>query len=236
MDKITVDKNGIIGQIEPGGTIDGGDSVNWRSHQIYLDGAEVGNFFKYFHDGHLGFVRHPDNKEQHAYYKNPWQANITRDQSKGIMAAIIKDKNTWEAIKFIYAHMLRLFLVSHSTVDNNDLSYKFKFPDPTFADVWAMEIRLIKPLAWLLWPLLNILDLWMLISTIYYNYVDSKDPISFAITSIVQREHTPTLTSLLSWKLLDKKKLEREIFVYWAGWRENEGMYYLYKKRIEALK
>jgi len=233
---INIDKYGVIGQLEPGETIDGGDSLNWCGHLIYLSDEFLSPemYFHFFHDKgkHLGFVRHPLNKKTHAFYKNPWYANGSKDQITGPLSIIIKYKCYKEAFKFIIHHACWLFLFAYNTVRNNDDTYKWKWPDPTLADIWAMEIRALGPVAWLLWPLLNILDIQMLLATILFNIKPMKDPISFALKSLVQKEHCPTLVSLLSWKLLNKVKLMVKINDYWSWFRSNPGMVPLYRDKF----
>ena len=112
---------------------------------------------------------------------------------------------------------------------------KRKMPDITVFDVWAMEIRALGKFAWLLFPLLCILDIHMLFNTILVNTEDDYDQINYAMKLIISREHVPTPVSYLSLKLLNREHLIKNIKGYWNGWRHNPGMTPLYEKRIMEL-
>lgn len=68
------DQYGIIGQIQPDGGIEGGDSACWNGHYTYYTGDDPIDFVKTFEVSPGGYVRHPypdaTNNRFGAYYKN----------------------------------------------------------------------------------------------------------------------------------------------------------------------
>ena len=237
----TIDKYGSIGQISPDGTIDGGDSVNWEGHRSYLSNDRlygtmgILTYQEFFSE--FGYVRHPESAPTASYYKNPWNGNISRDQLTGILCYHIKYTNDLEALKIILHHGAWLWLFAYNTVRNGDTTFKWKWPDVTLFDIWALELRMFGKLSWIFWPILNILDIHNLLNTISFNWIEpeDEDSISFAIKTIACREHIPTITSWITWKILKKDKLLRLVKSYWCNWRRNCGMYDLYEKKVKEL-
>ena len=244
---LTVDKYGSIGQIQPDGSIDGGDSVNWEGHRRYLTEGKhdyryhyhksrLPEYKAFFKDKTIGYKRHPRSSATASYYKNPWNGNISRDQLTGILAYHIKYTDYKESLKIILHHGAWLWLFAYNTVRNGDTTFKWKWPDFTGPDIWAMELRCLRPYSYLLYPIICMLDLHTLLNTLYFNrFVKDDDVISFAIKVISTREYMPTPFSWLAWKLLNKKKLVGLISDYWCGWRKNCGMADLYEKKIREF-
>lgn len=241
---INVDIYGIIGQIVERGNTEGGDSLNWQGHRIYLTDdfwmstEEYDEFFGKSWGPFRGYVRHPKSESKYSskstgYYKNPWNGTVSRDQLTGVLAALIKDTNYIMALRLLMHHACWLFLFSYNTVRNgNDLSWKW--PDFTGPDIWAMELRMFGKFSWVFWPVLNVLDLHNFVTTIYLNHFNKdNDVISYAIKLIACKEHVPTLVSILSYKLADKELLMENIMDYWCGWRKNCGMVDFYYKKLE---
>jgi hypothetical protein len=232
------DKNGIICQPQPDGSLEGGDSVCWTGHYIYLTGEKF-PFVGTFEKGFGGYVRHPDpqstNSTFGAYYKNPWNGCISRDQLTGIIAAFIRQKESLALIRVTLNHLCRLGLFSYNTIPNgvNPASAKWKLPDVTLLDVWALFLRGFGKTSWLAWPALCILDIQMLLGTLIVNRQKDPDQINYAIKYLISREFVPTPTSWLTSKILDKEHLNLLIKQYWEGWRNNPEMTHLYKQQIE---
>lgn len=244
------DKYRIIGQIQSDGSIEGGDSVNWMGHWLYLDDEvnaakeswNIDKYIKAFELGFGGYVRHFDPSQTDngfgAYYKNPWRGVISRDQLIGILAALIKHRKLGPVLRLIFQHSLRLFLFSYNTIKNGEdpKMAKQKLPDPTLFDIWAMELRAlgnaVKGLKYILYPILAVLDLQMLLSTLFYNKKGYTD-ISYAISLITSVENNSTFISRLTYKLCNKNKLLAALKKYWCGWRDNCEMYSLYENKLK---
>lgn len=246
------DKYGIIGQVQPEGWIEGGDSVCWMGHWLYLNGGvdpegktvtNVDSFIKFFEVSFGAYVRHPDPEMTYngfgAHYANPWNGCITRDQLTGILAALVVGKKYTAMLRLIVHHMAWLMLFSYANIKNgrDPKIAPWKLGDPTVFDIWATQIRGLGPVAWLLWPLLCILDLHILISTVWTNYEPDteNDVINHTAKLMIAKEHKPTPLSWLAWKLCDKKGLLRKLKLYWAGWRANPEYVELYEKKFKLL-
>lgn len=241
------DKYNIIGQIqEDGVTVEGGDSVCWMGHWIYLNNNSdwsVEDFISTFEVAPGGWVRHPHKEQTYhgfgAFYKGPWQGVISRDQLTGILAGLMKAKSAGPILRLIKQHSKRLFLFSYNTIHNGapPEQTKWKLPDLTLFDIWAMELRalgnVVKWLKPVLYPILTILDLHMLVNTMLVNKDPSEeDRINYAIKLITSNRHNPTLISKLSYKLCNKVNLLTSIKKYWCGWRDNCEFYPLYEKAL----
>lgn len=234
------DKYGIIGQIQKGGLIEGGDSANWMGHYIYLTNDDF-PFVETFEIKPGAYVRHPDPEQTNngfgAHYKNPWNGCISRDQLTGIIGALIKKKEYLALTRLILHHAASLFLLSYNNINNGQdpKIAKWKRPDPTLLNIWACYLRGFGIFSWLLYPLLCILDLHVLIDTLRANSSDEEDKISYALRLFISRDYVPTIVGKLSVKLLNKQHLIKNIEKYWCGWRKNCEMSDLYKKKIEEL-
>lgn len=239
---INRDQYGIIGQIQPDGSIEGGDAACWQGHHVFLtDDKDNFPYVSTFEVKFGAYVRHPHphatNNRFGAYYKDPWNGCISRDQLTGIIAAIVRKGDKVAMLRLMLHHACRLFLFSYNTVKNgvDPKDAKWKMPDLTLLDIWATYLRGFGKASWLLWPLLCVLDIHMLLNTMYSNIQDEDDKINFAIKLLISREFVPTPISWLSSKILNKSKLLDSIKRYWCGWRQNCGMYELYEKRIKEL-
>lgn len=168
---------GIIGQIQPAGSkieVEGGDSVCWQGHWIYLnDGKDPGGvvvtnadeYVEFFEEGFGGYVRHPDpemtNNGFGVYYTSPWSGCITRDQYTGVLANLMFVSSPLPVLRLMFHHMLSLFLFTYATIingrDPNETKFSlikffynpkkenyFKPSDITLFDTWAMELRALS--------------------------------------------------------------------------------------------
>jgi hypothetical protein len=236
------DSNGIIGQIQPGNWVEGGDSACWMGHYVYLTGENF-PYVKTFEKGFGGYVRHPDPYATPygfgAYYKNPWNGCISRDQLTGVILALIKQKEYMAMVRLMLNHSLRLGLFSYNTIHNgtDPKTSKWKLPDFTLMDIWAMELRGFGKLSRIFWPLLCILDLHLLVGTIYDRLFDNKEPdvINFLGKLIVSREHVPTPISWFAAKCINKANMISRLKAYWCTWRDNADMLPLFEKKLDEI-
>ena len=237
------DSNNIIGQIQKNGSIEGGDSACWQGHHVYLTNDK--NNFDYVNTFEIAcgaYIRHPHPEQTFngfgAHYKNPWNGCISRDQLTGILGALIKKKEYFALLRMIPQHLCWLFLFSYNNIKNgvDPKTSKWKWPDITFFNVWAMFLRGFGITSWLMWPLLCILDLHLLIDTVIVNKSDNEDAINYLLRLLVSRDYVPTPISKLCVKLLNKDHLAKLLEKYWTGRRDNPGMYDLQKQAINRLK
>jgi hypothetical protein len=250
---LTKDKYGILGQIQPGGWVEGGDSACWMGHYVYLTNSDF-PYVKTFEVKPGGYVRHPDPMLTYngfgAHYKSPWNGCISRDQWTGVIGGLIRQKERMALLRLILHHALRGFLFSYNTIPNGQDPKKTKFnllkffyrkkgenfyklPDFTVFDIWATYLRGFGAISWILWPLLCVLDLHLLVNTVLTNLEKDNDQINYTMKYLVAREFVPTPTSWLASKILNKDRLIDLLGQYWAGWRQQSDMVPFYRKALE---
>lgn len=248
------DSYGIIGQIQPEGWVEGGDSACWMGHHTYLTNSKF-PYVKTFEVKPGAYVRHPDPSLTYngfgAFYKNPWNGCMSRDQWTGVIGALIRQKERLALLKLVLHHSLRGFLFAYNTIHNGRDSklYKFslikffynpkkepyyKMPDLTLFDIWATYLRGFGVISWLFWPLLVVLDIHNLIGAIFANIQQDNDQINFTMKYLVSREFVPTPTSWLTSKILNKRRLLDLIRDYWTR-RSNDDMVKLYEKALQRF-
>jgi len=236
------DEYRIIGQIQLDGSIEGGDSACWMGHYIYLTDDKF-PFAKTFEVAPGAYVRHFDYKKTNkgfgAYYKDHWNGCISRDQMTGILLGLLKQKDKKAIFRLIKHHSKRFFLFAYNTIKNGEdpKTAKWKMPDLTMLDIWALEIRGLGKLSWLCLPILCVLDLQMLISALLDRIFKSKDPdvINFIGKLLASKEYTPTPISWLTSKIVDKKDLKNKLRTYWCGWRDNSDFLPLFEKKMDEV-
>lgn len=236
------DKQGFFGQIQPDGSIEGGDSLCWNGHWEYLNRdsqrpRRIIDMSQYY-VGRGGFVRHPNPDATFngfgAYYKNPWDGVISRDQFTGLLCGLIA-QNKRKLLLVVGLHWaLRLFLFSYNTRKNGAPPGEtpWKIPDITGPDIWATYLRGFGVWSWLFWPLLCIFDLHLLINVLIHNFKKESDVINFLGKLFVALEFCPTPVSLMAWEMLDKKQILLECRSYWIGWRNQDAFYFFTKRRF----
>ena len=242
------DKYGVIGQIQGDGSVEGGDSVCWMGHWLYLNNGEVDEWnvdkFIYFFEVAFGaYVRHPDPTQTNngfgAHYKNPWNGCITRDQLTGILAALIVGKKHYAMFRVVIHHLAWLVLFSYSNITNgvDPKTARWKIGDLTLFDIWSMQIRGLGVIGYILYPLLVILDIHILLSTIFTNYQPDteNDVINHTVKLLISNEYLKTPFSWLAWKICDKESLLRKLSLYWTGWRDNPEYMDLYIKKFNSI-
>lgn len=231
------DKYGLIVQDQSRGILDGGDTVNWEGHRVYLTDG-VGTPLSLFETGKGGYCRHFDPDMTYkgfgSYYQNPWDGVISKDQLTGIIAWIIKTKDYRAAVSLLLHHFCWLFLFAYNTRANGEdpETTSWKIPDPTLFETWCIEFRMIP---WVFYPLAWISDLYLILRVLLFNLQGSSDPISFTMRIFICIENMPTLWSYLAWKILNKNKLLKALENYWCGWRQHPTMFEYYKRKIEML-
>ena len=231
------DKDGIIGQIQTDGSVEGGDSACWMGHWTYLTGESF-EYEKFFSVGFGAYVRHPQPKRTYfgfgAYYAHPWDGVISRDQLTGVIAGLIAEKNRLAVLKIIIHHMAWLFLFTYNTRKNglDPKEADWKWPDFTFMDIWAIELRGLGAFAWVFFPALCIFDLFLLAKVLWHRWRISSDPINFTMKVLIGYEQAPSPISWLAFKLLNRPKLIKELENYWCGWRDGCDILPYYERKL----
>ena len=238
-DNITKDKHGIVGQIQKDGSVEGGDSANYMGHYVFLTHSDF-PYAKAFEVAFGAYVRHPDPKMTNngfgAYYKNPWNGCISRDQLTGILLALIRQQDHKAMARLIAHNMATFGIFTYNTIHNGEdpNKAKWKFPD-TMLSLWGLQLRGFGWASWLFYPILTILDLHLLAGVILDRYVKlaDHDVINFTGRLLASKEFVPTPTSMLAAKLVDQDDYNKRMKRAWCGWRDNCGMA---KLLAEAMK
>lgn len=236
---ITRDKYGILGQIQPDGSIEGGDGANWTGHYMYLTGGSF-PYVKTFSKGN-GFVRHPDPNctinSFGCYYAGPYDGVMSRDQLTGVLGALIRQKEYMSLVRLGLNYSCWLFLFTYNTRTNgeNPITTPWKWPDLTGPDFWATYLRGFGVFSYLFYPLLCIFDVHMLISTLLVNVSNEPDQISYSMKLMISKEYVPTPISWLSSKIVNRMSLLTLINIYWGGWRQQSDMVELLDKKLQEL-
>lgn len=234
------DKYGIIGQIQDNGSIEGGDSVNWMGHWIYVtDDKDKFPFVNTFEVDNGAYVRHPYAEQTNngfgAYYKNPYDGVMSRDQMTGTILGLIAKQNWRAGLRMLKHHAMRGFLFAYNTRPNGEDPEKVKWqlPDITGPDILAMIIRAIPLLALVLYPLLIILDLHVLIAAIVHRYSKNDDDvISLVAKYMATVNHFKTPTGVLVEKVANTDKMMKELNYYWSGWRDTPEIVPFYRNKL----
>ena len=239
---INTDAFGVLSQIQPDGSYEGGDSANWNGHYAFLEpnsNSLCATITMLFFEAKPGaYVRHPDPRSTNnafgAHYKNPWNGCMSRDQLTGVIAGLIASGDRGAKLRFVRHQALSLFTFAYNNIKNGEdvLRSRWKLPDLTLFDVWACELRMFPMLALLLYPLLCVLDLHNLIGCMIMSFKGDEDIISLLIKHIISYEIVPTPVSFLARKFLLLGDIQYKLNEYWSGWRKQPGMVELYMRRL----
>lgn len=239
--KVLKDQYGAVGQPYKGG-FEGGDSASWSGIYYYLTKRTTFIYSRFFQVKPGAYVRHPIKNGTYnmygSYYKNPWDGNMSRDQLTGVMAGLINDNILVEKLKFSFHSLLRLFIFAYNNRENGVDPEKgsWRFPDLLGPASIATHIRMYKYLAIILNPILHILDIHLVLSTLIINKTEKDDCNNYFLRLQIARDISPTLTSRYAVSILDKKHLVGRLFHYWCFWRKQPGMYRLLQDKIKVLK
>src|SRR5690606_26913360 len=123
---MVVDIYNLLGQIQLEGSVEGGDTINWMGHRLYHESDFFGwtpeKLILFFEVGFGGYVRHFDpNQTYHgfgAYYKNPYNGVMSRDQLTGLVGMMVKRKQYYPLLRLTLNHLARLGLFAYNTRKN----------------------------------------------------------------------------------------------------------------------
>lgn len=188
------DKHNIIGQIQNGGWVEGGDSAAFFGHWLSLGKDEHWTGDRYAEEFEVEpgcYVRNPypdTSKEGWASFSNGvYDGVLSRDQLTGVLHVLCMHKKRKHILRFMWACAKRGFIFTNNTLKNgSDPRYGFiekpgilfflkciiqkqpgrKWPDMILWDIWAMMIRGLFPYTIILYPLLIIFDLHTIIGAL----------------------------------------------------------------------
>lgn len=214
--------------------LDGGDSLCWTGHYFYLTNNHRTKYYReqFEYPGKPGiYHRHPD--PTFSLYGWASEPNVeSRDQLTGRLCYQAK-MNDKEALKSsLWRHFLRGMIFASNTMGNgkDPKEAKFKLPDITLFDVWALYIRGLR--LWLLYPLLLAFDIQLVISAPLSRTKQSDDIINHTLKCILANEVMPTPWIWLINRLNSKQTTMYKLQSYWGNWRKQSGMVELYAPYI----
>lgn len=233
-----IDKYGCLSQVQPDGSLEGGDSACWTGHLCYLT-PYVFPYVDFFELAPGAWVRHPKldqtNNGFGAYYMHAWDGVMSRDQLTGVVAGIISAKDQKAALRLVLHHALRGFLFAYNTRKNGAVprDTPWQVPDLTLFDFWAIELRMFGKKSWLFWPVLCVLDLHTLMGVMYEPFSKDIDVINLLMKVFISTDQVQTPTSWLAKKLVDKGDMITKVTKYWDSWRKQPEMVEHYVERIK---
>lgn len=240
MGLIKHDKFGLVGQPDDKYTfgLEGGDSLNWTCHEYFLTNQLLTHHILKHFEKHPGlYIRHPNRYQSDfgwaSYCEGNWNGVESRDQMTGKLCFLAKAQARRALWRTFKQHVKRFLLFANNTIHNgaNPKTAKWKLPDLTGPDVWALYIRGFR--AWWCYPLLLIFDLHLFINCFIKRMTKDSDILSFIIKMLTAREIMPTPIIWLAFMVNSRQDLDRRLEVYWTGWRQQRGMYELYKPYLE---
>ena len=178
-------------------------------------------------------IRHPDPLK--------WYSSInrtSRDQYTPYLCWLIASKSSISS-KTLLKRLKHCFLFAWNTRKNFQYptlaehlqrstpdvkwDYRWKLPDFTGPDIWALELRLLSrlysPIIILAYILLNLLDLYQLFNVLYSIYRHKKAPNydrrNLTLKTHASRFFMPTIFSFLAWNLYKKAQIGQESAEKW---------------------
>lgn len=239
------DQDYILCQLQHGFGLEGGDSVNWMGHLLYVFPGWMGwSAEKYIHTFELKpglWCRHPSpNRSQNgwaSFVNGTWDGVMSRDQMKGILCYLIKNNQTNAVHRLLLEHKKRMFLFSNNSIRNgqNPVTAKRKIPDITLGDIWALFIRGKYTKGALSWLILCICDIHLLLSAIEIRFSNDNDIISFLICASISHDIRPTFVSKIAIKASDYNDINDKAYRYWSGWRLQKEVYEYWAPKIREV-
>lgn len=202
-----LDKYLLPGTLQDTGEVDGGDTAAIWGNLVALQpnpSAMLSVQQYLMRDGKP--LRHPD------VSRWPGQPDrFSRDQFVPCLCARLMVRSATVVDEMLSAHGRRLFLTAWNTRANGKLDAPLKFPYITGPQVWALELRIWAEASFMkrvfVQPLLHLLDLESFVGTFITNQQKSRITRNHMLIAITCRVNQPTLTSWLTFKLTNFKKL-----------------------------
>ncbi len=257
------DKYHIIGQIQPGGWIEGGDSANWMGHKLAMSKDEywsVEKYVKNFEREPGVWARHPyERPKSYAHFHNGiYDGNISRDQLTGIVHCLAVHRQYAALWRIVKSQAMRGFIFTNNTVRNGvdpslgkkekpgllyflgcvfGLVDNRKTPDLVLFDVWSVILRGFYPYSILLYPLIVVLDIHHLLNSVVVRNKSLEgsgdDVLSFLGKTFVSSRIMPTPLSWLANRITNADQITAKLKKYWCGWRANCDFTSVYKVWVD---
>jgi hypothetical protein len=175
--------------------------------------------------------RHPDPAKWYCSTNR-----TSRDQYTPYLCYLLADRKPQYAKHALWARLKHGFLFTWNTRRNFQYptlaehlakstpdvkhNYRWKLPDLTLMDIWALELRLLRKLAPIpVSPLLYVLDAYSLLncafSIIRHRIKPDYDRRNLTLKLHASAHHTPTLLSKLTWYIYKKSKVGADSATKW---------------------
>lgn len=237
-----IDGLGILCQPQSDGTLDGGDSVNWTAHAIFVGavrGWDRDRFCRTFEMRPGAWVRHPEPSRSSfgwaAYEAGAWQGCISRDQMTGVMCLLVRLDHRRALADLLREHLRRGLLFSSNTIKNGQdpRSVNRKVPDFTGPETWSLYVRGLMRPSLFKSAVLCVLDVALLLSALALRFKPKDDVLSFLIRLATADWVDPTPVSGLALRVTDFDRIRLSLKNYWTGWRDQPEMFYKWGEYIE---
>lgn len=227
------DDDFIIGQVDPNipGGIEGGDSLNWMSHLLYVcpswkgwNHVKIANAFEVAPGE---WVRHPNPERSVFGWAATPKITISRDQLTGILCLMAKNHMARPIVRLLKEHCDNYMLRAFNTIRNgqNPATTSRKKPDFTGPDIWALYVRgLTRKGVWT-YLFLCFCDLHLLLGALAIRFKPSRnDIISHIIKLALANDIRPTVITWLINRVHSADDIDHRLLRYWATWRDQREM------------
>lgn len=241
----------------PLGSIDGGDTAHRTGHFHFLVEAnkKIGNYNLelYPYDAYSTYKRQMNELEskwgcycrypkkeynlepQHYYNEGPYHGVMSRDQTQPLVLAAGAKKDYFRVLRMMATHSLRLFIATQKTkrfLSPTEGDYEWRRPDFTFFEFFALYLRAIPVLGYILYPLVLLGDLETLGGSIFRRFTEigrkNDDVANHCSICINGMQRVPTPIMWLANKVNSYKQMKDLQEKYWHGWRQNRAFPILY--------
>lgn len=229
-----IDDLGIICQPQRDGSLEGGDSVNWMGHALFvgaLRGWSIERYCSTFEVRPGVWVRHPIPSRSMwgwaSYEDGVWDGCVSRDQMTGILCCLLKFDHKPALRSLFIEHCKRFLLFATNTIKNGQdpRTLTRKCPDLTGPDIWSLYVRGLMGPSMIKSALLNLLDLHLLFAALLFRRNPRTDALSFVIKLAAADLVDSTFVSRLASSITDGDTVVSALRDYWCGWRDQPEMF-----------
>lgn len=239
------DQDYILCQLQHGFGLEGGDSVNWMGHLLYVFpgwmGWDPNKYIKTFESKPGLWCRHPNTNRSTggwaSFAGGTWDGVMSRDQMKGILCYLVKNKMLLAIKRLLNEHKKRFLLFANNSIKNGQdpKTAKRKVPDLTVGDIWGLFIRGIYSRGFFSWVALCLCDIHLVASAIESRFSNDNDIISFIICATLAHDIRPTFVSKFAIMICNYGDINDKAYRYWSGWRLQKEVYDYWAPKIREV-
>jgi hypothetical protein len=162
---------------------------------------------------------------QHYYNKGPYLGVMSRDQSQSLIIAAGIKRDYSRVLRMMTTHALRLFLVTQKSkrfLSEKEGDSVWRKPDFTGPEFFALYLRAIPILGYILYPLVLLGDIETLIGSISRRTwnKENDDVANHTSICIFGMLRVPTPIMWLANKINSYEDMKAKHISYWSGWRQ----------------